>query len=590
MRTCVRPVVAAAAISILVPTTTAFAATGQSGGLAKAFDDLSPNVAIIASAVILVILVAAGLLRFRTKRREAEERQEADSDLLRSMERYRRLFDRNLAGVVQTDLTGRIRITNTAFASMLHYRDTDELSERSMLDLAVDPEEVGRFFRELNDGQEITNRELALKNRHGEPVFILMNAGRVTESGGDDDQLIEGIAIDISERKRAEDERRRLEIEVHRSTRLESLGVLAGGIAHDFNNSLMAILSNVSLAKRHVSGPTEALDRLKETEEACLRATSLTQQLLTFSKGGRPIRKTASISRLVDEAATFVARGTNCSIDCRTADDLWTAEIDAGQVAQVVQNLVLNAIESMPLGGVTTITADNVHLTEGDVPTLEPGRYLRLEVIDTGGGIAEPELDRIFDPFFTTKKGRSGLGLATAFSIIRSHSGAIVVRSEKGRGSRFSVYIPASEEPRSESGGSVDETLTRQGKLLIMDDDEGVRTAAAELLATIGYAVATASDGAEAVELYRQAMARRDRFDAVVLDLTVPYGVGGRETMSRLLELDPDVKAIVSSGYSSDPVMANYREHGFSGVAVKPYRLADLARTLESIVARSGAS
>jgi len=538
---------------------------------------------LIAGLVLLIVLGSAGWYGFLAKRREIRDRKRADSELLQSMESHRRLFDRNLAGIVRTDLKGRIQTTNHAFATMLGYSDTDEMSGHPILEFAADPSEIRDFFRELVDRREISNHELTLANREGEPVSILVNAGLVTDPV-EDTKIIEAVAVDISDRKRAEEDRRRMELDQLQSQKLESLGVLAGGIAHDFNNTLMAILSNISLAKQPSSGSEETLKRLNEAEDACLRATSLTQQLLTFSRGGRPIRKTATIGTLVEEASTFVARGGNCSIDCRVASDLWPVEIDEGQMDQVVQNLVLNSIEAMPLGGIITVTTNNIHLAEGDVPTLEPGRYVGVEVSDTGSGIAEDELERVFDPFFTTKQGQSGLGLATAFSIIRSHGGAIVARSTKDQGSKFSVVLPASEEKRVETSTPFTQAASGHGALLIMDDDEAVRSAAAELLETIGYEVATASDGSQAIALYTEAMDTGRRFDAVILDLTVPQGVGGRETMARLLEIDPDVRAIVSSGYSTDPVMANYREHGFSGVAVKPYRLAELATTLQNAI------
>jgi signal transduction histidine kinase/CheY-like chemotaxis protein len=416
--------------------------------------------------------------------------------------------------------------------------------------------------------------------RHGEPVTFLLNAGRIKD-GIDGGELIEGIAMDVSDRNRAEEDRHRLALQLQQSQKLESLGVLAGGIAHDFNNMLMAILSNISLAKRSAAVSEETLRRLNEAEEVCLRATSLTQQLLTFSKGGRPIRKIAAIGRLIEEATVTAARGGNCHYDCRSNPELWPVEVDDGQIAQVIQNLVANAIQAMPQGGTVSVTSDNLHLVEGDVPTLEAGRYVRIEVVDTGCGIPEDELESIFDPFFTTKKGSSGLGLATAFSIVRSHGGAIVVHSEPDQGSRFSVYLPASEETRTTADADTEDFMRGHGRLLIMDDDEAVRSAAAELLETIGYEVDTAADGSEAIALYTRALEEGHRYHAVVLDLTVPGGVGGRETMSRLLAIDPGVKAVVSSGYSTDPVMANFREYGFSGVAVKPYRLADLAHTLK---------
>jgi len=538
---------------------------------------------LITGIVLLAVIALAGWHRFLSKRREIRDRQQAHVALLQSMERYRLLFDRNIAGVFQTDRNGRISITNRAFASMLGYDNTDELGGRSITDLATEPHEIERFLGELSFRREIHNRELTMTARDGRTVTLLMNAGRIDDTHGEG-EVIEGIAIDISDRNRAEEDRRRLEFQLLQGQKLESLGVLAGGIAHDFNNMLMAILSNISLAKRSAAESPEILRRLNEAEKVCLRATGLTQQLLTFSKGGRPIRKTVPIAGLVGEAAAFAARGSNCNLDCRTHNEIWTAEIDEGQIVQVIQNLVLNAIQAMPDGGAITVTTNNTHLTEGDVPALEAGRFVEIAVIDTGVGIPESDLDRIFDPFFTTKTSGSGLGLATAFSIVRSHGGAIVVRSEPDRGSRFAVYLPASDKSQVDAEVRVEDSGQGHGRLLIMDDDEAVRSAAAELLETIGYEVDTAADGSAAIDLYTQAMESDRPFDAVVLDLTVPEGVGGRETMARLLEIDPRVKAIVSSGYSTDPVMANYREHGFSGVAVKPYSLAELAQTLKSAI------
>jgi PAS domain S-box-containing protein len=538
---------------------------------------------LLAGLVLLTLVAGAGWHLFLSKRREVLDRQKADQALLQSTERYRLLFERNLAGVFQADLDGRIRTANRAFTAMLGYRDPNELRSRSITDLAADPDEIGRILHQLATQRETPNTELTLVNRNGAPVSMLMTAGIVTAPEGEG-RMIEAVAMDISDRNRAAEDRRRLELEMRQSQKLESLGVLAGGIAHDFNNMLMAILSNISLAKRAAASEPESLRRLDEAENVCLRATSLTQQLLTFSKGGRPIRRTETIARIVESAAAFAARGSNSSIDFRSSRELWPADVDGGQIAQVVQNLVANAMESMPYGGIITVTTDNVHLGDGDVPTLEPGRFVRIDVADTGGGIDDVDLDRIFDPFFTTKAGHTGLGLATAFSIVRSHGGAIVVHSDPEQGTRFSVYLPASDKHRATPEVPAEDSFRGFGRLLIMDDDEAVRSAAAELLETVGYSVSTAADGAEAIALYTEAMDEDRPFGAVILDLTVPEGIGGRETMTRLLEIDPKVKAIVSSGYSTDPVMANYREHGFSGVAVKPYRLADLVQTLRGIV------
>jgi len=532
---------------------------------------------------LLLILAAVGWHRYLDKKHEVRIRREADAALLQSVERYRRLFERNLAGVFQTDFDGIILIANQTFAVMLGYEDPDEVAGRSLQSLAADPQACQSCLDQLAENSEIRNLEITLVSRTGQNLAVLMNAGRVASTIGSG-EMIEGIAIDISDRARAEEDKRRLAVQLQQSQRLESLGVLAGGIAHDFNNMLMAILSNISLAKRSAAASGEALRRLDQAEEACLRATGLTQQLLTFSKGGRPIRKTSVIGNLVTEATEAAIRGSSCRLEMRIDDGLWPTDVDEGQVVQAIQNLVLNAVQAMPKGGTIHVSTENVHLAEGDLPSLEGGRYVRVEVTDSGVGIPNDHIDRIFDPFFTTRRGGSGLGLATAFSIVRSHGGGITVRSEPGRGSTFSVLIPASARQRHHEEDDSSEPGRAHGRLLVMDDDEAVRSAAAELLETIGYEVETAADGAEAIELYVAALGSKQPFDAVVLDLTVPEGIGGRETMARLLVIDPAVKAIVSSGYSTDPVMANFRDHGFSGVAVKPYRLAELARTLSIVL------
>jgi PAS domain S-box-containing protein len=538
----------------------------------------------VAGVFLLAVLGGITWHRWRARREVELERRRSATELQRTRERSRLLFERNLAGIFETDLEGRIIRCNRAFAEMLGFDQPDELEERFLSELAAYPDEVRDMLTMLQGGTEIASHQLGLRNRQCDTIAVLVNAGVIRDESPSG-EIVQAIAIDISDRHRAEEDRRRSESQTQQDQKLESLGILAGGIAHDFNNMLMAILSNISLAKRAATDSSEAVRRLDDAEEACLRATGLTQQLLTFSRGGRPIRQTAPIGELVEESTASAARGGNCHYDCRTNPELWPVDADHGQVAQVVQNLVTNAIEAMPHGGTVTVAVDNAHLVEGDVPALDAGRFVRIDVLDTGSGIPDRLIGRIFDPFFTTKDGSSGLGLATAFSIVRGHGGAIVVHSEAEQGSKFTVYLPASDDGPAATPAD-DGQLRGHGRLLVMDDDEAVRSAAAELLESVGYEVATAADGAEAIDLYAAALDGGNSFDAVVLDLTVPKGVGGRETMARLLEIDPEVKAIVSSGYSTDPVMANYREHGFSGVAVKPYRLAELVQTLRFLIAR----
>ncbi len=379
-------------------------------------------------------------------------------------------------------------------------------------------------------------------------------------------------------------ERAKLEAEMLRATKLESVGVLAGGIAHDFNNLLTVIMGNVTLAMLDTNVHAAGGQWLGEAEKGLLRAQDLTQQLLTFAKGGDPIRSAVQLAEVVKETAQFTLHGSKVKCEYEIEPDLWTADVDKGQIGQVVQNLVLNAVQAMPKGGVMW-----VNLSNDGTPPLRTGLIgpsVRLSVADTGAGIRPEHVSRIFDPYFTTKQEGSGLGLATVYAVVRKHGGYIELESEVGRGTRFRIWLPAARKPGVErqATGSPIGSGAMNGRVLLMDDEEAIRTMAAQLLKRIGFVVETAADGAAAVEAYRVAMAESRRFDLVIMDLTVPGGMGGMEAMKRLLELDPSVRAIVSSGYSSDPVMSDFRGHGFSGMIPKPYRITDFAKVIRQVL------
>ena len=386
------------------------------------------------------------------------------------------------------------------------------------------------------------------------------------------------VARDISERKRLDEERLRTQ-------KLESLGVLAGGIAHDFNNLLTGILGNLSLAKASLPEGGVVAQQLAETEKATLRARDLTQQLLTFAKGGAPIKTEASLAGLIQDAAGFAVRGTKavCEYDC--AEDLWLAEVDTGQLGQVLQNLVINAVHAMPEGGAIRLAARNLTIKQGEFP-LTPGRYVLITVRDHGLGIPPEHLAKIFDPYFTTKQSGSGLGLAVVYSVIANHGGHITVDSELGKGTIFSIYLPsAGKSPLAEKPAETPAPLGKgQGKILVMDDEELIRNVSTAMLKQLGYEPHTANDGEEAITLYLQAKKDGHPFDLVIMDLTVPGGMGGKEAIARLRQLDPQVKAVVSSGYANDPIMANFGEYGFCGVAPKPFGLQELSRLLRMIL------
>lgn len=379
-------------------------------------------------------------------------------------------------------------------------------------------------------------------------------------------------------------ERRKMEEELLNAQKLESIGVLAGGIAHDFNNILTAILGNIALAKLYAAPGDKITEVLTEAERAFGRARDLTQQLLTFSKGGAPIRKTASIADVLTETATFALRGANVKLDFDIDPGVWPVRFDAGQISQVVNNLVINAKQAMPQGGSIRIEACNWNATPEDRLPVAQGRFVRLRFIDRGVGIPAKFVGRIFDPYFTTKQSGSGLGLATTYSIVKKHDGYIHVDSKVGKGTTFTIYLPASDEAVVSTPAPREDTPVGHGRVLLMDDEASIRKVGGELLKRLGYEVDVAENGEEALDRCAQAVRAGAPYHLVILDLTVPGGMGGKECMQRLKAIDPHVKGIVSSGYSSDPVMAEYQKYGFDGVVAKPYQLRELSQTLYQVL------
>ena len=396
----------------------------------------------------------------------------------------------------------------------------------------------------------------------------------------DDDGKLSGavhIVRDITALKKEEEERARIE-------KLESLGVLAGGLAHDFNNALTIIMGNVSCARTDAE-PVASTDKLlAEAEAACLRATGLTKQLLTFSKGGAPVKEAASLSEVVRESSNFALKGSNVNCDYIIPEDTWPAEIDLGQINQVIHNLVINANQAMPEGGVIEIMMKNMVSGEEEGLPLPSGNYIQITLTDHGIGIPQTHLPKIFDPYFSTKDKGSGLGLATAHSIIQKHGGHIMVDSRPGRGTVFDIFLPATEKEIAAKKEVKQEPLKGEGKILVMDDEEMLRNLALTILGRMGYEVESAKYGEEALSKYVKAMKEGKPFDAVILDLTIPGGMGGKEAIKRLREIDPDVKAIVASGYSNDPVMAYFRDYGFSAAIPKPYGIDMLSQAVRDVL------
>jgi signal transduction histidine kinase/CheY-like chemotaxis protein len=376
----------------------------------------------------------------------------------------------------------------------------------------------------------------------------------------------------------------RLETELERSSRLESLGILAGGIAHDFNNLLTVIMGNLTLAKLDLSDPTAASQWLPAAEHGVMRARDLTMQLLTFARGGDPVRKAADLSGVVRAAAEFAMHGSKVRCEFEFPPGLWPAEVDKGQIGQVVQNIIINALQAMPDGGMIRVALANVVIDPHFAPELTPGRYVELSIADNGQGISPEHLPRIFDPYFTTKKQGSGLGLATVYSIVNKHLGRIEVHSRLGEGTTFDVWLPAAQRPPDPTVPPDSMPVRQHGRVLVMDDEQTIRESATALLERAGLETQAVADGAAALREYALAREAGRPFDVVILDLTVPGGMGGRETIEKLRQMDPQVRAIVSSGYSHDPVLAQYRAHGFLGMVPKPYDLHELLKVVYTVM------
>ena len=377
-------------------------------------------------------------------------------------------------------------------------------------------------------------------------------------------------------------QREQVEEELLRARKLESLGVLAGGIAHDFNNFLTVIQGNVELARESLDSRHPAQEVLEETATACLRAASLSSQLLTFAKGGAPVRRATSVAKLVMDAVHLARAGAQISIDVNIAKDLRLAHVDAGQIGQVLQAILLNARQAMPEGGIIEVLADNVVAGNS-----QAGFLVRIAIRDYGCGIPAEILPRIFDPYFSTKSGAIGLGLATAHAIVAKHGGHISVESKAGNGTIITVDLPASADSAhivTPQTASRPRLQTGTGRLLVMDDEQGVRTLLKTVLSSLGYEVQTARDGAEALALYEEAKNAGAGFDAVLLDLTVSGGMGGVEAAARLKEIDPSARLIVSSGYSDDPVMSDFAKYGFDAVIPKPWTAPELGEAFRKVL------
>jgi len=502
-----------------------------------------------------------------------------DEEALRNSEmRYKQLVNRAHAGIYEIDLTtGNFIYFNDAICETLGY-SREEFQNLRMWDVLTEASRQKQLVRveKMLKGEPVpAEAETEIIDKNGNKISLLV----YTNIEYKDDLPVRAntVAHDITERKR-------LEEELSKAQKLESLGVLAGGIGHDFNNLLSGIMGNISLAKLEAERGEDIMESLDEALRVSSKASALTRQLLVFSKGGAPVKKAASIAEVLRDSTAFTLRGSKVKCKFKIAEELWPVKVDVGQFSQVIQNLVINAMQAMSGGGEMRLKAKNVHLHKiFDLP-LTPGRYVVIKFQDQGNGIAREYLTKIFDPYFTTKSKGSGLGLTMSYMIIKRHDGHMTVESEVGQGATFKIYLPATAEVPEEAGTKESRPARGDGKILVMDDEASLRKVAERMLLKLGYEVQCVHDGAEAIKSYEQAQQRGQSFDAVIMDLTIPGGMGGQKTIEKLLKIDSKAVAVVSSGYSNDPIMSNYKKYGFRGVVTKPYRIEELSWVMRDVL------
>lgn len=513
--------------------------------------------------------------------KDISELKQAEKALLESEKKYRGFIE-NFKGIAfQGKLSFEVIFFHGAVEEITGYKEEEFTGDQLKWHKIIHPDDFTRLCESgsVNNLRSLPNysieREYRIIRKDGEIRWLKEMIQNICDDSGKP-FLLEGMIYDVTEYKRMEDE-------LAKAQKLESIGVLAGGIAHDFNNILTAILGNITLAKFSDS-QDESTEILAQAERSVERAERLTHQLLTFSKGGVPIKKVASIREIIKESADFALRGSNVKSNCKIPGDIWPVEVDEGQINQVLNNLIINADQAMPEGGMIDIHVENMIIGPENLLPLNEGRYIRIDIEDHGKGVPEENIEKIFDPYFTTKQKGNGLGLAIAYSIIKKHSGHIAVDSQIDRGTIFHIYLPASQKALLPKKAEQKIPLKGSGRILVMDDEKVIRDLAERMLRRLGYEVCSAGDGAEAIRLYKEAGETGQPFDAVILDLTVSGGMGGKEALKKLLEIDPEVKAIVSSGYSNDPVMAEYRLYGFCDIISKPYEINEISKILYDVV------
>lgn len=549
--------------------------------------------------LLALLFGAGGIYFYRSSKKEAVLKAEADNlrkiaesaEVLRESEEKYRLLVKNLTSIVYKGYKDwSIEFFDEKIELLTGYTAEEFNSKRMKWnDIIVeeDIETVREIFIKALKTDKSYVREYRIKSKAGS-IHWIEERGYIFCDNSGEIEYISGIFFDKTETKK-------LEAQLQQAQKLESIGILAGGIAHDFNNLLAVIMGNISLAEEDIRPETETFENLKEAEKAALRAKELTNRLITFSKGGTLVKEVTSIVDLVNDSVNFALKGSNINCEFSIPDDVQAEKIDRIQMKQVIQNITINAREAMNGKGAIKVYCQNVTIGQEDALPFKDGKYVKISINDHGLGIPEENLTKIFDPYFSTKemstdKGQ-GLGLTICHSIVENHDGFIAVESEVGVGTTFTIYLPAAVEKivGTEPVKMVEpeKPAVRTGRILVMDDEEAIRRLSKQSLKRFGYDAELAKDGAEAIELYKKAMESGKPFEMVILDLTVKKGMGGKDTVKELLRLDPQVKTIVSSGYSNDPVVNDFKKYGFLGTLPKPYQKKDLSDMLSQVLGKS---
>ncbi len=525
------------------------------------------------------------------------ERKRADEMLLAETLKFERYFENIPLMAYNVSFDGRIADCNTVAVKTLGYDSKAELLGEPAISTLYAPEsqkKAKQIFEKWKKGKRIKNEELKVLTKQCNVIDVLLNVDTVFDQKGTPIYSI-STHLDITERKRAYEGSQRLQAQLRQAQKMEAITTLTGGIAHDYNNLLSVIIDNLFMAIEQAEPGSAQTDFLNEANRASLKIRDLTHELMALSTGGAPGTAVDSLRELLRSASDAIPAGSEISQCASISQDLWPVFYDPLKMRTVFRNVINNAVEAMPDGGTLSIRAENLRFEDADwVPgfPLKPGEYVHISIRDLGVGIPEEYLNKIFDPYFSTKamgvqKG-VGLGLATAYSIVQKHEGYIAIDSSPGAGTTVSIYLPA--EPVEGEGeaqpaeGVEPATPSSNRRVLVMDDEEMLRKLSRQMLKRLGYEAKSVKNGAEAIDAYQKQKESGEPFDMVILDLTIKDGMGGEQTIRELLKIDPHVKAIVSSGYSNDPVIADFRAYGFRGTIPKPYQEKDLEKALKRIL------